>query len=139
VKGFWKEDVAEPLGAENEPSPLRMLLFGAASLVAAVAVTPSVACGLYPLVTTAEFGESIPTDASAMFVFISTLFIAFYKLLNEFWRRLRRRKRQRGKTIKVMAVVMVVLIAVVSSIALEVSCAEDEDREPATDVEAQAE
>ena len=51
--------VAEPAGM---PNPLRMFLLGILSLLLGIAATPAVICVLYPLVTTAEFGDSIPTD-----------------------------------------------------------------------------
>ena len=120
----WAELDEPPDEQRDEPNPLKMFFFGAVSLFTALAITPSVACGLYPLVTTAEFGEQISTDAAGVFVFVSTMFVAFYKLTSEFWNWQLSRGKERGANYKAMALFLVVLLAVVSSFALGVTCSE---------------
>jgi len=106
-----------------------MLFFGVLSLFAAVAITPSVACGVYPLVTSAEFGERIPADVAGAFVFVSTMFVAFYKLTSEFWRWQLRRRKPRKINFGAFVAYFVFLVVVLGTIALEVSCADDPDAE----------
>ncbi|MDE0603258.1 MAG: hypothetical protein OXI18_02545 [bacterium] len=119
----------------DEPNPSRMFFFGAVSLFAALAITPNVACGLYPLVTSAEFGERIPADAAGAFVFVSTMFVAFYKLTNEFWRWQLRRGKTRKTNYKAMAGYLFFLLGLVAIIVEAVPCVDGPNGEKAESVE----
>lgn len=48
-----------PRPEPTEANPWRMLVIGTVSLITAIAVTPAVACFLYPLLTTTEFKEGV--------------------------------------------------------------------------------
>ena len=76
---------APAAGPTGRTNPLRMLLLGLLSMLLGIGATPAVLCVLYPLVTTAEFGDSIPTDSGGVFVVAATLFVAVYKLLDAGW------------------------------------------------------
>ena len=76
---------APAAGSTRRTNPLRMLLLGLLSMFLGIAATPAVICVLFPLVTSAEFGDSIPTDSGGAFVVASTLFVAVYKLLDVGW------------------------------------------------------
>ena len=82
--------IPTPRPDPTEANPWRMLVIGTVSLLTAIAVTPVVACFLVPLLTTVEFMEGVQIDAGGVFVFVSTLFVAFYKFAHELWSWLQR-------------------------------------------------
>ena len=55
----------EPAGS---PNPLRMLLLGVVSLFLGAGATPAALCVLYPMVTTAQFGDKVNVDTTGAFV-----------------------------------------------------------------------
>ena len=132
-------DVSEPAAAEptGRTNPLRMLLLGILSMLLGIAATPAVICVLFPLVTTAEFGDSIPTDSGGVFVMSSTLFVAIYKLLDACWGWFRERCETLNVRIAWMFAI-VVAISVVWWLTLSL-CSEDDSQteavEPPTVVE----
>ena len=108
-------DVAEPVVAKatGKTNPLRMLMLGVLSMGLGIAATPAAVCGLFPLVTTAEFGNSIPADSGGVFVVTSTLFVASYKLLDACWGWFEERRETSSGRIAWMLPVIVVAIAVI--------------------------
>ena len=73
------------LARDSQVNPLKMLILGILSLFLGIAAAPALICVIFPLVSTAEFGDTIPIDSGGAFVMSSMLFVAFYKLLDAGW------------------------------------------------------